>query len=58
MPVHVAKRDGKYRVVDPNGKIAKNKGDTAADGGGHKSKDAAAAQARAINASLKRRNKI
>lgn len=51
MPVKVAKKGNKYRVVEAaTGKIAKNKGGTALDGGGHKSPQKAAAQARAVNA--------
>lgn len=51
MPVKVVKRGAKYRVVEASsGAIAKNKGGTAADGGGHASEAKAKAQARAINA--------
>ena len=50
MPVKVAKRGDKYRVVEAaSGKIAKNKGGTALDGGGHSSKAKATSQARAVN---------
>ena len=49
MPVTVAKRGNKFRVVE-NGRIAKNASGTAIDGGGHNSRQAAARQARAVNA--------
>lgn len=51
MPVTVAKRGTKFRVVEGRGgKIVKNRAGTAVDGGGHSSKARASAQARAINA--------
>lgn len=51
MPVKVAKRGDKFRVVEAStGKIAKNSAGTAVDGGGKDSRAAAARQARAINA--------
>ena len=50
MPVKVEKRDDKYRVVETDGSIAKNKGGTAADGGGHDTREEAQRQANAINA--------
>jgi len=54
MPVKVKKSGDKFRVVEAStGKIAKNKGGTAVDGGGHSSKGKASAQARAINANVK-----
>ena len=56
MPVTTRKINGKVRVIEAaSGKIAKNKSGTAVDGGGHRSATRAAAQARAINASLNRR---
>lgn len=58
MPVKVKRIGGKFRIVDPGGSITRNKGGTAADGGGHENKDRAAAQARAINASLRKEGKI
>lgn len=59
MPVKVKKVGKKYRVVDADtGGITRNKGGTAADGGGHDNKDRAEAQARAINASLHDQGKI
>ena len=52
MPVTVVKRRGKWRVVETRtGRLAKNRAGTPVDGGGHRSKAAAAKQARAINAS-------
>lgn len=61
MPVTVAKRGGKWRVVEKVGaetKIAKNAAGTAADGGGHESREKAERQARAINRSLSKRGKV
>lgn len=56
MPVKSVKRGGKFRVVEVgSGKIAKNKGGTAADGGGHGSKSRSVAQVQAINLSQRRR---
>lgn len=49
MPVTCKLRDGKYRIVEPSGKIAKNKSGTAVDGGGHTTKEQCQKQARAIN---------
>ena len=51
MPNHVRKIGKKYRVVDPNGKLTKNKAGTPVDGGGHASKERAQRQATAINIS-------
>lgn len=53
MPVHVARRGGKYRIVDHAGDIETTPQGHAKDGGGHKDKKTADAQARAINASLR-----
>jgi hypothetical protein len=53
MPAKVVKRGPKYRVVEPSGRVVKNKAGTAVDGGGHKTKAKALAQARAINANSK-----
>jgi hypothetical protein len=55
MPVHCERRGGKWRIVDPSGKVTKNKKGTAVDGGGHASKDACNKQAQAINTSLSKR---
>lgn len=49
MPVSIKKVKDKYRIVEPNGRIAKNKSGTALDGGGHSTKQAAVIQMRAIN---------
>ena len=50
MPVKVVKRGEKFRVVEAStGRIAKNQGGTAVDGGGHSSRSAASSQARAVN---------
>jgi hypothetical protein len=49
MPAIVAKRGGKWRVVEKGtGKLV-TKNNKAVDGGGHSSKKAAQAQATAIN---------
>jgi hypothetical protein len=45
-------------VESGSGKVAKNAGGTAADGGGHSSEAQAERQARAINRSLSRAGKI
>lgn len=56
MPVKVRKRRGKYRIVEAsNDRISKSKHGKARDGGGHRTKKKAQAQARAINASLARK---
>jgi hypothetical protein len=56
MPVKTVKRGDKFRIIEANtGRIAKNKGGTALDGGGYKSKDKAKAQVSAVNISLKGR---
>lgn len=49
MPVHVEKRGDKYRLIESSGRIAKNSAGTAIDGGGHRTKAKATAQARAVN---------
>ena len=49
MPVKVAKRGGKYRIVERSGRVAKTSSGNARDGGGHRSRTQAARQARAIN---------
>ncbi len=58
MPAHVEKQGKKWRVVDPDGGLVKNKKGTPVDGGGFDSKDAATRQAQAINISLHERGKI
>jgi len=50
MPVKAVKKGEVYRVVEPDGSIAKTSDGKAVDGGGHRSKDKAERQARAINA--------
>lgn len=49
MPVKIAKRGNKYRLVEKDGKIAKTKTGKAVDGGGKASKAELAKQQRAIN---------
>lgn len=59
MPVTTAKKGAKYRVVEADtGSIALNSSGTALDGGGHANQAQAAAQARAVNASLRRQGKL
>jgi hypothetical protein len=55
MPVKIRKRNGKYRIVEPNNRIAKTGTGKPRDGGGHKSRAKAERQMRAINASLRRK---
>ncbi len=55
MPVTTRKRGGKFRVVEPSGRIAKTKTGKAVDGGGHASKAKAGRQARAINDGSKKK---
>ena len=50
VPASVQRRDGKYRVVEPDGTLVTDEDGNAVDGGGHDSREAAMAQARAINA--------
>lgn len=55
MPVKIAKRGKKYRVIESRtGRIAKRSG-KAVDGGGFASRTRARKQVQAINISLKRR---
>jgi len=55
MPLTVKKRGNKFRVIEKgSGLIAKNKGNTAMDGGGFSSKSKATAQAAAVNISQAR----
>lgn len=49
MPATVRERDGKWRVVEPSGRLVKKNG-TPVDGGGHATKEKARRQARAVNA--------
>jgi hypothetical protein len=56
MPYKVVKRGKKWRLVKPGtGKVAKGRGASPVDGGGHSSRGRALAQARAIMASEHRR---
>ncbi len=58
MPYNVKKVGGKYRIFKAgSGKVAKNKGGTAMDGGGHDTPAAAHAQIKAVEMSEKRRGK-
>ncbi len=50
MPATVKLIRGKYRIVEPSGKLMKNKAGTTVDGKGHLTRQAALRQARAINA--------
>ncbi len=54
MPVQVAKRGTRFRLVDPDGRIARNRKGTALDGGGRVSREAAARQARVINRNMRK----
>jgi len=59
MPVSVRKSGKLWRVVESStGAITKSSNGKAKDGGGHSSKAKASAQARAINAGLKKAGKI
>ena len=49
MPVTVKKVRDKFRLIEPNGNVAKNASGTAIDGGGHKTKTKAQRQAAAVN---------
>jgi hypothetical protein len=57
MPVHVANRNGKFRVVEPDGSIATTQNGFARDGGGHPTRDKALRQMRAINSNLSKSSK-
>ena len=58
MPVIIRKRRGKYRVVEKSTtRISKTSKGNARDGGGYLSRAKADRQARAINASLRRRRR-
>jgi len=59
MPVHVERRGGKYRIVEPNGRIARARTESGlpgkpVDGGGHRSRARAEAQAEHINRARRR----
>ena len=49
MPVSVQKRGKKYRIVEPNGRLARTGNGNPRDGGGHASRAKAERQARAMN---------
>lgn len=49
MPAKARKIGNKYRVVHGNNKLVRNKSGGPVDGGGHKTRDKAVAQAAAIN---------
>ena len=58
MPVCVRKYMDKWRIIEcDSGHIVMRNG-KAVDGGGHKTKEKAAAQQRAINTSLSKKGKI
>lgn len=50
MPATVRKINNKFRVVEPDGRLVRNDEGTPVDGGGHDTRSAARAQARAVNA--------
>lgn len=51
MPATTKQIAGKWRVVEGDGQLVRNKKGTPVDGGGYSNKPHAARQARAINAS-------
>lgn len=58
MPVKVVQRGHKYRIVEAEtGRVAKRSTGKPVDGGGHVWRDKAERQARAINASLEKKEK-
>lgn len=52
MPVKCKLVDGKYRILEPGGGVAKNNAGTALDGGGHNTMSKCRAQASAINVNI------
>lgn len=58
MPVRVVKRAGKFRLVEPSGRIAKTHLGHAMDGGGSRSKAIRTRQASHINAALRKAGRI
>ena len=58
MPVKVALRKGKYRLVEPSGRIAKTHLGHAMDGGGSKSRAKRDRQAAHINQALREKGRI
>ncbi len=57
MPVRVKKVGGKFRVVEPSGKVARSAAGTPVDGGGFRSREQAVRQVQAINLSMRRRKR-
>lgn len=55
MPARAVKRKGKWRVVEPDGKLVRNEAGTPVDGGGHDSEALAKRQATAVNMPRKRK---
>ena len=54
MPAKVAKKNGKFRVVEPSGRLVRSKkGAKPVDGGGFSSRISAQKQVNAINRGLK-----
>ena len=56
MPVSVVKRNGRFRLVDADGKVAKGVGGKPVDGNGHGTEEDAQSQAAAINEKVARRS--
>jgi hypothetical protein len=48
MPISIKRIGKRYRLVEPDGTIAKNDNGKAIDGGGHNTKERAESQRRAI----------
>lgn len=49
MPAKVVKRKNRYRLIEPSGRLVRNRRGTPVDGGGHGSQAKAKRQARAVN---------
>ena len=58
MPVDTENKGGKWRIVDSDGTITKNKSGTPVDGKGHDTKNDAVSQVRAINLNMRRNSSI
>lgn len=54
MPVHVERRAGRYRIIEPTGGVAQTPKGISRDGGGHETRSRAEAQARAINEGIRK----
>jgi len=52
------KQGPRFRVIESNGKIAKNRSGSSLDGGGHLIRDKAVKQVQAVNISLRKKKKI